>query len=168
MPDRGRPGRVVEETGHLVGARVTSGLIQRGGLSRDETFQRGQHRALARLISTGLFWPLQQGAVHAKTGGNLATSTATGSPGGKRMSIEAPEAATRIALDEGELPTRWYNIQADLPFPPSPPIHPGTKQPIGPADLAPLFPMELIKQEVSQERYIDIPRPALEALQLWR
>jgi tryptophan synthase beta chain len=84
------------------------------------------------------------------------------------MSIQAPEAATRIALDQREMPTRWYNIQADLPFPPSPPIHPGTKQPIGPADLAPLFPMELIKQEVSQERYIDIPLPVLEALQLWR
>jgi tryptophan synthase beta chain len=84
------------------------------------------------------------------------------------MSIEAPAAATRIVLDEQEMPTRWYNIQADLPFPGSPPIHPGTKQPIGPADLAPLFPMELIKQEVSQERYIDIPAPVQEALRLWR
>jgi tryptophan synthase beta chain len=84
------------------------------------------------------------------------------------MSIQAPEAATRIVLDERELPTRWYNIQADLPFPGSPPIHPGTKQPIGPADLAPLFPMELIKQEVSQERYIDIPGPVQDALRLWR
>ena len=84
------------------------------------------------------------------------------------MSIEAPQAATRILLEEGELPKRWYNIQADLPFPASPPIHPGTKQPIGPQDLAPLFPMELIKQEVSQERYIDIPRPVMEALRLWR
>ena len=84
------------------------------------------------------------------------------------MSIQAPSAATRVTLDQDEMPTRWYNIQADLPFPGSPPIHPGTKQPIGPADLAPLFPMELIKQEVSQERYIDIPHPVLEALQLWR
>jgi tryptophan synthase beta chain len=84
------------------------------------------------------------------------------------MSIQAPEAATRILLAEGEMPTRWYNIQADLPFPGSPPIHPGTKQPIGPADLAPLFPMELIKQEVSQERYVDIPDPIQEVLRLWR
>jgi tryptophan synthase beta chain len=84
------------------------------------------------------------------------------------MSVQAPEAATRITLDQREMPTRWYNIQADLPFPPSPPLHPGTRQPIGPADLAPLFPMELIKQEVSQERYIDIPQPVQEALQLWR
>src|SRR2546430_924556 len=84
------------------------------------------------------------------------------------MSIHAPEVATKILLDERELPKRWYNIQADLPFPGSPPLHPGTKQPIGPQDLAPLFPMELIKQEVSQERYIDIPSPVLDALRLWR
>lgn len=84
------------------------------------------------------------------------------------MSVQAPQAATRILLDQDEMPRRWYNIQADLPFPPSPPIHPATKQPIGPADLAPLFPMELIKQEVSQERFIDMPQPVIEALQLWR
>src|SRR2546427_976674 len=84
------------------------------------------------------------------------------------MSIHAPEAAVKILLDERELPKRWYNIQADLPFPGSPPLHPGTRQPIGPQDLAPLFPMELIKQEVSQERYIDIPQPVQEALRLWR
>jgi tryptophan synthase beta chain len=86
----------------------------------------------------------------------------------RHMTVQAPQASTRILLDQSEMPTRWYNIQADLPFPASPPLHPGTRQPIGPADLAPLFPMELIKQEVSQERYIDIPRPVLEALQLWR
>ncbi|HZA00997.1 MAG TPA: TrpB-like pyridoxal phosphate-dependent enzyme [Hyphomicrobiaceae bacterium] len=84
------------------------------------------------------------------------------------MSIQAPATATRIQLDEHEMPTRWYNIQADLPFPGSPPLHPGTKQPVGPQDLAPLFPMELIKQEVSTERYIDIPQPIQEALRLWR
>src|SRR5437667_7981687 len=84
------------------------------------------------------------------------------------MSIHAPEAATKILLDEREMPKRWYNIQADLPFPGSPPLHPGTRQPIGPQDLAPLFPMELIKQEVSQERYIDIPSPVQDALRLWR
>src|SRR2546425_1278379 len=84
------------------------------------------------------------------------------------MSVHAPEVANRIVLDEKEMPTRWYNIQADLPFPGSPPLHPGTRQPIGPQDLAPLFPMELIKQEVSQERYIDIPLPVQEALRLWR
>src|SRR5256714_1173822 len=84
------------------------------------------------------------------------------------MSVRAPDVANRIVLDEKEMPTRWYNIQADLPFPGSPPLHPGTRQPIGPQDVAPLFPMELIKQEVSQERYIDIPQPIQDALRLWR
>src|ERR1700674_432134 len=84
------------------------------------------------------------------------------------MSVRAPEVANKILLDEGEMPTRWYNIQADLPFPGSPPLHPATKQPVGPQDLAPLFPMELIKQEVSQERYIDIPQPIQDVLRLWR
>ena len=55
------------------------------------------------------------------------------------------------------MPTRWYNIIPDLPAPPPPPLHPGTHQPVGPDDLAPLFPMELILQEVSTERYIDDP-----------
>ncbi|MDQ6709482.1 MAG: TrpB-like pyridoxal phosphate-dependent enzyme [Candidatus Dormibacteraeota bacterium] len=84
------------------------------------------------------------------------------------MSISAPTTATRILLDEKEMPRRWYNIQADLPFPLEPPLHPGTRQPIGPQDLAPLFPMELILQEVSKERYIDIPEPVQEVLRLWR
>src|SRR5712692_7543150 len=84
------------------------------------------------------------------------------------MSIHTPEVANRIQLDEREMPTHWYNIQADLPFPGSPPLHPATRQPVGPQDLAPLFPMELIKQEVSQERYIDIPLPIQDALRLWR
>jgi tryptophan synthase beta chain len=56
----------------------------------------------------------------------------------------------KILLGENEMPQQWYNIQADMPNKMKPPLHPGTKQPIGPEDLAPLFPMELIKQEVSQ------------------
>jgi tryptophan synthase beta chain len=84
------------------------------------------------------------------------------------MSVHAPEVANRIVLDEKEMPTRWYNIQADLPFPGSPPLHPATRQPVGPQDLAPLFPMELIKQEVSQERYIPIPEEVLAIYKLWR
>ena len=64
---------------------------------------------------------------------------------------------TKINLDEKEMPTRWYNIQADLPEPLPPPLHPGTGKPLGPADLAPLFPMALIQQEMSQERHIEIP-----------
>jgi len=63
----------------------------------------------------------------------------------------------KYVLPEKDMPTRWYNIQADLPEPLPPYIHPVTKKPLGPDDLAPIFAMELIKQEVSQERYIDIP-----------
>ena len=63
----------------------------------------------------------------------------------------------KIQLAEREMPKQWYNIVADMPNKPLPPLHPATRQPVGPADLAPIFPMELIKQEVSAERYIDIP-----------
>ncbi len=75
---------------------------------------------------------------------------------------------TKILLQENEIPTKWYNIQADLPTPLPPPLHPGTGQPVGPADLAPIFPMNLIEQEVSTERWIDIPEPVLEKLLMWR
>jgi tryptophan synthase beta chain len=71
-------------------------------------------------------------------------------------------------LDQKDMPTQWYNIQADLPEPLPPYLHPATKEVIGPADLAPLFPMELIMQEVSQERYIDIPEEVQDVLKLWR
>src|SRR5256712_2525849 len=75
---------------------------------------------------------------------------------------------TKFLLDEKDIPTKWYNIQADFKSPAPPVLHPGTGQPIGPADLAPLFPMELIKQEVSQERYIPIPEEVLAVYKLWR
>src|SRR2546427_5389148 len=78
------------------------------------------------------------------------------------------ENQTKYVLSERDLPTRWYNIQADLKTPLPPPLHPGTGQPIGPQDLAPLFPMELIKQEVSQERWIEIPEEVRDILRLWR
>ncbi|MBK9712514.1 MAG: TrpB-like pyridoxal phosphate-dependent enzyme [Kouleothrix sp.] len=74
----------------------------------------------------------------------------------------------KYVLSEDQMPTSWYNIAADLPVPPPPPLHPGTGQPIGPADLAPLFPMELIKQEVSAERAIEIPEEIQEIYRLWR
>jgi tryptophan synthase beta chain len=74
----------------------------------------------------------------------------------------------KFMLDESRIPERWYNIAADLKTPPPPPLHPGTHQPIGPEALAPLFPMELIKQEVSAERYIPIPDEVREAYRLWR
>ncbi len=75
---------------------------------------------------------------------------------------------TKFLLPEKEIPTSWYNIQADLPEPLPPVLHPGTKQPIGPQDLAPLFPMGLIMQEVSTERYIEIPEEVREIYKLWR
>jgi len=75
---------------------------------------------------------------------------------------------TKFLLDESQMPTHWYNIQADLPRPAPPVLHPGTLQPVGPADLAPLFPMALIAQEVSTERDIEIPEPVREVLRLWR
>ncbi len=75
---------------------------------------------------------------------------------------------TKILLSEKEMPTSWYNIQADLPKPLPPVIHPGTGQPIGPDDLAPLFPMELIMQEVSQEKYIEIPEEIQDVYKIWR
>ena len=68
---------------------------------------------------------------------------------------------TKITLDESEIPRQWYNVIPDLPAPPPPPLHPGTGQPVGPEDLAPLFPMELIRQEVATDSYIDIPAEVL-------
>jgi tryptophan synthase beta chain len=75
---------------------------------------------------------------------------------------------TKILLDESEMPTRWYNVIPDLPAPPPPVLHPGTHEPIGPGDLAPLFPMALIMQEVSTESYIDIPEEVLDVYRVWR
>ncbi len=74
----------------------------------------------------------------------------------------------KYTLDESQIPKAWYNIAADLPKPPEPPLHPGTGQPIGPDDLAPLFPMSLIQQEVSTERYIEIPEPIRDVYRQWR
>jgi len=74
----------------------------------------------------------------------------------------------KYLLDENELPEQWYNIAADLPSPPGPPLNPATGEPIGPEALAPLFPMALIEQEVSTERYIPIPEEVREIYKLWR
>ncbi|HLN15919.1 MAG TPA: TrpB-like pyridoxal phosphate-dependent enzyme [Acidimicrobiales bacterium] len=77
-------------------------------------------------------------------------------------------APVRYNLPADRLPTAWFNVAPHLPEPLQPPLHPGTKQPIGPEDLAPLFPMALIAQEVSAEPYIDIPGEVLDVLRLWR
>ena len=74
----------------------------------------------------------------------------------------------KYVLAEERIPKAWYNITADLPQPPPPVLHPGTGQPIGPDDLAPLFPMALIGQEVSTEREIEIPGPVRDVYRLWR
>ncbi len=75
---------------------------------------------------------------------------------------------TKFLLEESQMPKFWYNIQADLPKPAPAVLHPGTLQPIGPDDLAPLFPMSLIMQEVSMEREIEIPEPVRDVFRLWR
>ncbi len=74
----------------------------------------------------------------------------------------------RVILDEKEMPEAWYNICADLPVPLPPPLHPATKEPCGPEDLAPLFPMALIEQEVSAERFIEIPEEVKAVYRLFR
>ncbi|MBK8881106.1 MAG: TrpB-like pyridoxal phosphate-dependent enzyme [Bacteroidales bacterium] len=78
------------------------------------------------------------------------------------------EKLRKIILSEKEMPTKWYNILADMPNKPMPPLHPVTRQPIGPEDLAAVFPMELIKQEVSMERYIDIPDEVISLYHTYR
>jgi tryptophan synthase beta chain len=84
------------------------------------------------------------------------------------MTLEADHTTTKFLLSESEMPRRWYNIVPDLPSPPPPVLHPGTLQPVGPDDLAPLFPMALIEQEVTTERYVDIPEDVLDVYRLWR
>src|SRR3990172_4323777 len=75
---------------------------------------------------------------------------------------------TKIILSDKEIPAKWYNIMADMPNLPKPPLHPGTKKPVGPEDLSPIFPMALIEQEMTTERWIDIPEEVLDIYSLWR
>ena len=75
---------------------------------------------------------------------------------------------TKFVLDESRLPHRWYNVRADMPNPAQPVLHPGTGEPVGPDDLAPLFPMALILQEVSEEPEIAIPDEVRDIYRLWR
>ncbi|MBD3378899.1 MAG: TrpB-like pyridoxal phosphate-dependent enzyme [Candidatus Omnitrophica bacterium] len=74
----------------------------------------------------------------------------------------------KILLGEKDMPVSWYNIQPDLPAPLKPPVNPATGKPIGPEDLAPIFPMGLIQQEVSREKYIDIPDELMDIYRMWR
>jgi len=82
--------------------------------------------------------------------------------------INTMKKSTKISLSEKEMPHQWYNIVADMPNKPMPPLHPVTREPIGPDALAAVFPMELIKQEVSSERYIDIPEEVLNLYKIYR
>jgi len=75
---------------------------------------------------------------------------------------------TRFVLPQSQIPTAWYNALPDLPEPMQPPLHPGTKEPVGPDDLAPLFPMALIEQEMTGAPTVDIPGPVLDIYRLWR
>jgi len=84
------------------------------------------------------------------------------------MSGENKFPCRRIYLGQSEIPQKWYNLQADLPEPLPPPVHPVTKQPLRPEELEPIFPRGLIAQEISQERWIEIPDAVREALSLWR
>ncbi|WP_161259589.1 TrpB-like pyridoxal phosphate-dependent enzyme [Heliomicrobium undosum] len=86
----------------------------------------------------------------------------------RRGETSVSEPIRKIMLDEKSIPTAWYNVQADMPNPAEPALHPGTLQPLGPADLTPIFPMELIKQEVSTERWIEIPEEVRELYKQWR
>ncbi len=74
----------------------------------------------------------------------------------------------KYVLSEKDMPRKWYNIMADMPTPMEPPLHPGTGQPCGPDDLAPIFPMNLIEQEMSTDRWIDIPEEVLDKYAIWR
>jgi tryptophan synthase beta chain len=75
---------------------------------------------------------------------------------------------TRIVLSEEQLPTAWFNVLPVMPEPLQPPLHPATREPVGPDDLAPLFPMGLIAQEVSTDQWLDIPGEVLDILRVWR
>lgn len=79
-----------------------------------------------------------------------------------------PQAAASADCNGVGIPTNWYNLVADLPVKPPPPLNPRTFEPVKPEDLAPLFPDELIKQEVSDERFVEIPEEVLDVYRLWR
>src|SRR5207302_7573993 len=121
----------------------------------------GHSRGPARIVT-----PAARPAISraARRAANVAViSHAVAQPGRDSMDHQV-----KYLLDESEMPRQWYNVIADLPSPPPPPLHPGTGQPVGPDDLAPLFPMALIAQEVSPDRFIDIPEPVTDVYRLWR
>jgi len=86
----------------------------------------------------------------------------------KKVNVLLKSDEIKIVLPEKDIPTAWYNIIPDLPVPLDPPMHPGTKKPLTPDDLAPIFPMALIQQEMSPQRWIDIPGEVIDIYRLWR
>lgn len=101
----------------------------------------------------------------------MSTTTLSGMRTDETLSGRTPPTSYEVVkatLGEECIPTRWYNVAADLPKPCPPPLHPGTRQPLKPDDLAPLFPMALIRQEASQERWVEIPAAVREVYRLWR
>jgi len=86
----------------------------------------------------------------------------------RRVGEKGSVGKKKFLLRESQLPRRWYNIRSEMPTAPQPVLHPGTGQPVGPDDLAPLFPMELIGQEVSEDAEIPIPEEVLDIYSLWR
>src|SRR3989337_149591 len=82
--------------------------------------------------------------------------------------MPAPQLTSDLVVPAVNVPTHWYNLAAELPVPPPPHLHPGTREPVQPADLAALFPAALIEQEASQETYIEIPDPVREIYRTWR
>src|SRR5438309_5772380 len=146
----------------MTGVRSDSGAV------RSTTSIRPLLSASAKSSRTGMRASFRSGA-ETQLGPARLLSTRLRRTGGSEPRGDAvAELQHKIVLDESQLPTQWYNLVPDLPSPPPPPLHPGTMQPVGPADLAPLFPDELIAQEVTGERYVDIPGEVLDVYRLWR
>lgn len=89
-------------------------------------------------------------------------------PAGGRRSLSFTARASLNSGAKVSIPKQWYNLVADLPVKPPPPLHPQTHQPLNPSDLSPLFPDELIRQEVTDERFVDIPEEVIDVYKLWR
>src|SRR5215470_15399330 len=149
-----------ERVGHDVDRRHADPARDRPGRWRDRR-AAGQRVRRERAVGARQF----HGEGH---GGHSTPSCAIVSAPKEADMASSDKNRTKFLLDEKDLPTKWYNIQADLPSPLPAVLHPGTGKPIGPQDLAPLFPMELIKQEVSQARWIEIPDEVRDVYRLWR
>ena len=148
-----RPGEFAETAGHQPGTTATRVLP----LAHECTFP------LLRGFSTG---PRMLFLRSDKLGYRYACPD--NSQWSAPVAGGAMDRQVKYLLPESQMPQHWYNVVADLPSPPPPPLHPGTGQPVGPDDLAPLFPAALIAQEVSGERHIAIPDDVLDVYRLWR